>query len=124
MYQVRKLGVVAKAVDPVLVADALTAINTGLMAVVATLRVKFAQCVTLGVTVGGIAHNIVSTHIEPVRIGRFPNPGTLFYLSAGDCCPYIAIYKTDSFRSTKSGSPLRSSTGASSPASHWPGRFR
>ena len=98
MYQVRKLGVVAKAVDPVLVADALTAINTGLMAVVATLRVKFAQCVTLGVTVGGIAHNIVSTHIEPVRIGRFPNPGTLFYLSAGDCCPYIAIYKTDSFR--------------------------
>ena len=22
---------------------------------------------------------------------------TLFYLSAGDCCPYIAIYKTDTF---------------------------
>jgi hypothetical protein len=29
-----------------------------------------------------------------VRIARFPNPGTLFYLSAGDCCPYIAIHKT------------------------------
>lgn len=69
---VRKLGVVAKAVDPVLVADALTAINTGLMAVVATLRVKFAQCVTLGVTVGGIAHNIVSTHIEPVLLELTP----------------------------------------------------
>lgn len=69
---VRKLGVVAKAVDPELVADALTAINTGLMAVVATLRVKFAQCVTLGVTVGSIAHNIVSTHFEPVLLELTP----------------------------------------------------
>ena len=32
-----------------------------------------------------------------VRVARFPNPGTLLYLSAGDCCPYIAIYKTDDF---------------------------
>jgi hypothetical protein len=24
-------------------------------------------------------------------------PASLFYLSAGDCCPYIAIYKTDTF---------------------------
>ena len=34
-----------------------------------------------------------------VRVARFPNPDTLFYLSAGDCCPYIAIYMTDTFRS-------------------------
>ena len=32
----RKIGVVAKAIDPELVADAVTAINAGLMAVVAT----------------------------------------------------------------------------------------
>ena len=57
----RKLGVVAKAVDPELVADAVSAINIGLMAVVATLRVKFAQCVTLGVSVGDIAHNLASS---------------------------------------------------------------
>jgi len=69
---IRKLGVVAKAVDPELVADALTAINTGLMAVVATLRVKFAQCVTLGVTVGGIAHNIISPRLEPVFLELAP----------------------------------------------------
>ena len=25
---------------------------------------------------------------------HLPNPASLFYLSAGDCCPYIAIYKT------------------------------
>ena len=27
---------------------------------------------------------------------NFPNP-VLFYLSSGDCCPYIAIYTTDTF---------------------------
>ena len=27
----------------------------------------------------------------------FPNPAFTFYLSAGDCCLYIAIYKTDTF---------------------------
>ena len=27
----------------------------------------------------------------------FPNPASTFYLSAGDCCLYIAIYKTDTF---------------------------
>ena len=32
----RKIGVIAKAIDPELVADAVTAINAGLMAVVAT----------------------------------------------------------------------------------------
>ena len=69
---VRKIGVVAKAVDPELVADAITAINTGLMAVIATLRVKFAQSVTLGVTVGGIAHNLASTHVEPLLLELTP----------------------------------------------------
>ena len=68
----RKLGVVAKAVDPELVADAVSAINIGLMAVVATLRVKFAQCVTLGVSVGDIAHNLASTHLEPVLFELVP----------------------------------------------------
>lgn len=59
----RKAAVVAKAVDPELMGEALTAIYAGLMAVVATLRVKFAACVTIGVTVGGIAHNVASSHL-------------------------------------------------------------
>ena len=29
-----------------------------------------------------------------VRVARFPNPGTLFYLSTGDCCLYISIYSS------------------------------
>ena len=32
-----------------------------------------------------------------VRVTRFPNPDTLLYLSAGDCCPYIAQHGTDTF---------------------------
>jgi|TARA_B110000977_G_scaffold193550_1_gene268677 hypothetical protein len=39
-----------------------------------------------------------------VRPWTFPKSGdTLFYLSAGDCCPYIAIYITDTFRSQSQG---------------------
>lgn len=69
----RKAAVVAKAVDPELVADALAAVYTGLVAVVATLRVKFAACVTLGVTVGSIAHNFAETHVEPVIMELTPH---------------------------------------------------
>lgn len=63
---VRKMSVVAKAVDPERVSDALTAIYAGLIAVVATLRVRFAACVTLGTTVGDIAHGFVDAHLSPV----------------------------------------------------------
>ena len=75
---------VAKAVDPELVAEAITAIYGGLMAVVATLRVKFAACVTLGVTVGGIAHNIASTHLEPVLTELTPPVGYITSMRTPD----------------------------------------
>jgi hypothetical protein len=65
--------VVAKAVDPDLVTDALVAINGGLMAVVATLRVRFAACVTIGSTVGEMAHNAVQTHAEPALLELTPS---------------------------------------------------
>ena len=70
---VRKAAVVAKAVDPDLVTDALVAINGGLMAVVATLRVRFAACVTIGSTVGEMAHNAVQTHAEPALLELTPS---------------------------------------------------
>ena len=62
----RKVSVVAKAVDPEKVTEALTAIYAGLIAVVATLRVRFAACVTLGTTVGDIAHGFVDANLSPV----------------------------------------------------------
>ena len=37
-----------------------------------SLKVKFAKCVTIGVTVGGIAHNVVSTNLEPVLVELTP----------------------------------------------------
>jgi len=63
---IRKVAVIAKSLDPEKVGEAMTAINTGLLAVVATLRVRFAACVTLGVTVGDIAHKFLDQHLSPV----------------------------------------------------------
>ena len=64
----RKAGVVAKAVDPEQVSDAVGAIYMGFVAVVATLRVHFAACVSLGVAVGDIVHNIVDENLTPALL--------------------------------------------------------
>ncbi len=45
---VRKIGVVAKAINPDQMTEALNAVYMGFVAVVATLRVHFAACVSLG----------------------------------------------------------------------------
>jgi len=69
---VRKVGVIAKAVDPEQLSDALTAIYMGFVAVVATLRVHFAACVSLGVAVGDIVHNIIDENLTPVLMMSTP----------------------------------------------------
>jgi hypothetical protein len=44
----------------------------------------------------GKAANGISGRVSKVRTVRFPNPSPpCFTSTAGDCCPYIAIYKTD-----------------------------
>ena len=44
----------------------------------------------------GKAANGISGRVSKVRTARFPNPSSpCFTSNAGDCCPYIAIYKTD-----------------------------
>jgi len=68
----RKAGVVAKAVDPEQVSDAVGAIYMGFVAVVATLRVHFAACVSLGVAVGDIVHNIVDENLTPALLMSAP----------------------------------------------------
>lgn len=47
----RKTLLFLKTVDPEVVASALTAINTGLMAVIATLKLQFAMAITLGTSI-------------------------------------------------------------------------
>jgi hypothetical protein len=69
---VRKIGVVAKAVDPEQVGEALSAVYMGFVAVVATLRVHFAACVSLGVAVGDILNNIVDENLTPVLMMSTP----------------------------------------------------
>ena len=69
---VRKIGVVAKAVDPEQVGEALSAVYMGFVAVTATLRVHFAACVSLGVAVGDILNNIVDENLTPVLMMSTP----------------------------------------------------
>ena len=69
---IRKCGVIAKAVDPEQLSDALGSIYMGFVAVVATLRVHFAACVSLGVAVGDIVHNIVDENLTPALMMSTP----------------------------------------------------
>ena len=69
---VRKIGVVAKSMDPEQVGDALGAIYMGFVAVVATLRVHFAACDSLGVAVSDIVQNNVDENLTPVLMMSTP----------------------------------------------------
>jgi hypothetical protein len=71
----RKLQVVFKAVDPDRFSDALTAVWSGSLAVIATLRVQFAQAVTLGASIGDMAYKYVGTTVEPVLRNVIPPEG-------------------------------------------------
>lgn len=51
----RKLHVLAVNIDPVVVSNAVTGISAGVFAVIATVRVRFAQAVTLGSALGEMA---------------------------------------------------------------------
>ena len=62
------------------------------------------------------AHCFISQLVTVVHTSRYTRL-TLFGYNH-------RCFSSSHLRSTKSGSPLRSSTGANSPASHWPGRFR
>jgi len=69
---IRKIGVVAKAVNPEQMTEAVRAVYMGFVAVVATLRVHFAACVSLGVAVGDIAYNVVDQNLTPVLMMSTP----------------------------------------------------
>lgn len=58
----RKLYVFARSVDPQQVSDASLSIWSAVLAVIATLRVHFAQAITLGTSLGEMAQN----HLAPV----------------------------------------------------------
>jgi len=51
---------------------ALSAINAGVLAVIATLRVQFAQAITLGSSIGGIFATNSKKYVEPILRGAVP----------------------------------------------------
>jgi len=58
----RKLSLILKSMDPLKVSNALSGLWMGFLGVVAVLRLKFAQALALGATIG----NIFITYIEPI----------------------------------------------------------
>jgi len=62
----RKLSLILKSMDPVKVSNALSGLWMGFLSVVAVLRLKFAQAIALGATIGNIFHGYVETWMSPI----------------------------------------------------------
>lgn len=60
----RKIYVVLRTVDPDLCMDALSAVWGGFLSILATLRIHFAQCVTLGCSLGEMAMTAVGKNVQ------------------------------------------------------------
>lgn len=61
----RKFLLIVKTVDPQEIGKAVGGINMGLLAVIAALRVKLAQAITLGSALGHTANRVLSEYIVP-----------------------------------------------------------
>lgn len=68
----RKAHLVLITINPMRVSDALSGISTGFMAVIATLRIEFAQTVTMGVTIGSMVQTALSNFVEPLLFVFLP----------------------------------------------------
>merc|ERR1712146_611730 len=68
----RKLLLVAKSVNPDNVTNALAGIWSGVFGVVCTLRIQFAQAVTLGAAIGDVLHRGVLKYLEPTVVTMIP----------------------------------------------------
>jgi hypothetical protein len=59
----RKISVVLRSIDPVEIQTGLHGIWSGLLAVIATLKMRFAQGMTLGVSIGDVACASIGPHL-------------------------------------------------------------
>jgi hypothetical protein len=62
----RKLALALKACNPHEVSAAVTGLWTGFMGVVATLRIQFAQTITMGATIGDIFNDVTTKYFLPI----------------------------------------------------------
>lgn len=68
----RKVYVFAKAIDPEQSSEALTAVWAGFLSVLATIRIKFAQFITLGCAMGDMAHANLGPKLLPLVTEALP----------------------------------------------------
>lgn len=68
----RKVYLVMKSVNPDQASEALALIWGSMLSIIATLRVQFAQAVTLGVSIGGMLHQNFAQTIEPKMDALLP----------------------------------------------------
>lgn len=61
----RKVYVILRSIDPKETTEALTIIWAGFLTVLATVRIKFAQCFTLGAAIGDMGRTALAPHIQP-----------------------------------------------------------
>lgn len=69
----RKVYLIAKSVDPEQTAEAVSALWTGFLSVLATIRIKFAQFITLGCAMGDMARDSFGPKLEPLVRDALPN---------------------------------------------------
>ena len=70
---VRKTMLFMKSVDPQRLTDALTGLNSGFLAVVATLKLQFCKSVTLGNAIGDIFMRPAQAYVKPAMEMVLPN---------------------------------------------------
>jgi len=68
----RKLSLVLKSMDPIKVTSALSGIWMGFLGVVAILRIKFAQTIALGATIGNIFETVADRFLRPILEKTIP----------------------------------------------------
>jgi len=68
----RKLSLILKSLDPLKVSSALSGIWMGFLGVVAVLRLKFAQTVALGATIGHIFETVADRFVRPILEKTIP----------------------------------------------------
>jgi len=68
----RKLFVIMRSIDPQETTEALAAVWAGFLSVLATVRIKFAQSVTLGCAIGDLARQAFATQLQALLKASLP----------------------------------------------------
>eukprot|EP01123_Difflugia_compressa_P010314 TRINITY_DN3749_c0_g1_i1.p1 TRINITY_DN3749_c0_g1~~TRINITY_DN3749_c0_g1_i1.p1 ORF type:complete len:334 (-),score=64.72 TRINITY_DN3749_c0_g1_i1:93-1094(-) len=110
----RKISLILKSLDPPKVTSALSGIWMGFLGVVAVLRLKFAQTIALGATIGGIFENVARPILTPILERTIPethqkwNPVIISYAckSAGVSIAWLIQRVISAFYSSIKGAQM------------------